>query len=47
MFSWGRVAQEMGEKLGLRVWQSGKLGRVGILCKRKPMEVRKHKMLVK
>ena len=21
MFSWGRVAQEMGEKLGLRVWQ--------------------------
>lgn len=47
MFSWGRVGQEVGEKLGLRVWQSRELGRVGILCKRKPLEVRKHKMLVK
>lgn len=47
MFSWGRVGQEVVEKLGLRVWQSRELGQVGILCKRKPMEVRKHQMLVK
>lgn len=47
MFSWGRVGQEVEEKPGLRVWQSGELGRVGILCKGKPVEVRKHKMLVK
>lgn len=43
----GQCGTGDGREAGPQGLASGELGRVGILHKRKPMEVRKHKMLVK